>query len=102
MGLEPLVRPLLIAPHQARVPRHIGGEDRGEAADRGHIAPGSRVGLTKSTLKPAGPSAPIRPATSSGSRLRRVRGWRSRPAEESLPNTSPPSTRARARARAAG
>jgi hypothetical protein len=25
MRLEPLVRPLLIRPHQARIPRHIGG-----------------------------------------------------------------------------
>ena len=40
MGLEPLVRPLLISPHQARVTRHIGGEDRGETADRGHGSPG--------------------------------------------------------------
>ena len=35
MGLEPLVRPLLIRPHQARVSGHVGGEDRGEAADKG-------------------------------------------------------------------
>src|SRR5262249_11477324 len=36
---EPFVRPLLTHPHQARIPRHIGGEDRGEAADRGHFVP---------------------------------------------------------------
>ena len=36
MRLKPLMRPLLIRPHQARVPRHIGGEDCGKAADRGH------------------------------------------------------------------
>jgi hypothetical protein len=29
MGLEPLVRPLLISAHQPRVARHIGGEDDG-------------------------------------------------------------------------
>jgi hypothetical protein len=23
--------------HQARIPRHVGGEDRGEAVDRGHF-----------------------------------------------------------------
>jgi hypothetical protein len=36
MRLEPFVRPLLIRPHQARVSRDIGGEDRGEAADGSH------------------------------------------------------------------
>jgi len=36
-GLEPLVRPLLIGPHQARVPRHVGSEDRGEAAGLAHV-----------------------------------------------------------------
>jgi len=40
MGLQALVRPLLIRPHQARVARQIGGEDCGEAADRGHFLPG--------------------------------------------------------------
>jgi hypothetical protein len=29
MGPEPLMRPFLIRAHQARVPGHIGGEDRG-------------------------------------------------------------------------
>jgi hypothetical protein len=43
MRLEPLVRPLLIRAHQARVPRHVGGEDRGEAADRGHDLSGGRL-----------------------------------------------------------
>src|ERR1700730_5184583 len=36
MRFEAFVRALLIRPHQARVSRHICGEDRGEAADRGH------------------------------------------------------------------
>jgi hypothetical protein len=35
LRLQALMSPLLIRPHQARVPRHVGGEDRGEAADRG-------------------------------------------------------------------
>jgi hypothetical protein len=52
------VGPLLIRPHQARVPRHVGGEDRGEAADRRHLSRSGRVGLTKSTPKPGSdPSA---------------------------------------------
>src|SRR5271156_1198926 len=53
MPLEPLVRPLLIRPHQARVPRHVGSENCGEAADRGHLSRGGRFGLTKSIPKPA-------------------------------------------------
>jgi hypothetical protein len=36
MRLEALVRALLVGTHQPRIPRHIGGEDRGETADRGH------------------------------------------------------------------
>jgi hypothetical protein len=36
VSLKARVRPLLIRSHQARVPRHIGGEDRGEAASGGH------------------------------------------------------------------
>ena len=43
MRLEPFVRPLLIRAHQARIARHVGGEDRGEAADRGHFSPGGRL-----------------------------------------------------------
>ena len=42
MPLQPFVCPLLIRPHQARVARHVGGEDRGKAADRRHV---SRSGL---------------------------------------------------------
>ena len=33
---EALERALLIRPHQPRIPRDIGGEDRGEPAGRGH------------------------------------------------------------------
>jgi hypothetical protein len=36
------VRPLLIRPHQTRVARQIGGEDCGEAANRGHFLTGDR------------------------------------------------------------
>ena len=32
MGLEPFVRAFLVRPHQARVARHIGGEDGGKMA----------------------------------------------------------------------
>ena len=42
VGLEPFVCPLLIRAHQPGIAGHIGGEDRGETADRGHIAPGGR------------------------------------------------------------
>jgi len=41
MRLELLVRALLIRPHQARIAGHVGGEDRGEAADRGELPFGS-------------------------------------------------------------
>jgi hypothetical protein len=40
---QPFVRPLLIRAHQPRVARHIGGEDRGEAADRRHFLPGGQL-----------------------------------------------------------
>jgi hypothetical protein len=43
VGLEPFVRPLLIRAHQPRIPRHVGGQDRGEAADRGHFLPSARA-----------------------------------------------------------
>jgi hypothetical protein len=35
---EAFVRAFLIRPHQPRIPRHIGGQDRGEAAGLGHVA----------------------------------------------------------------
>jgi hypothetical protein len=44
---------LLRRPHQARVPRHVGSEDRGEAADRGHGVSGRKVPLPEFTLKSA-------------------------------------------------
>ena len=49
--LEALVRALLIRPHQPRVARHIGGEDRGEAADRGHSRR-TRLTLSRVPQKP--------------------------------------------------
>jgi hypothetical protein len=36
MHLEPLVRPFFVSTHQPRIPRLVGGEDRGEAADGSH------------------------------------------------------------------
>jgi hypothetical protein len=51
------VGPLLIGPHQPRVPCRVGGENRSEAADRGHGS-AVKVHLTKSTLKPAAALAP--------------------------------------------
>jgi hypothetical protein len=53
MRLEALVRAFLIDTHQARIAHYIGGKDRGEAADRGHVSRGGRFGLTNSTPKPA-------------------------------------------------
>jgi hypothetical protein len=41
MRLEPFVRAFLVRSHQARIARHIGGEDRGETADSGHCSPGA-------------------------------------------------------------
>src|SRR5215472_16378881 len=66
MGLKPLVRPLLIHPHQARLPRHVGGEDSGETPDRGHVRAVLKVRLTQSTSKPAGALV---------SRLSALRSW---------------------------
>jgi hypothetical protein len=34
---EAFVRPFLVRAHQGRIAGHIGGEDGGEAADRGHF-----------------------------------------------------------------
>jgi hypothetical protein len=34
---EAFERAFLVRPHQPRIPRHIGGEDRGEPADGGHL-----------------------------------------------------------------
>ena len=36
--LEAFERALLVRPHQPRIPRHIGGEDRGETAGLAHVA----------------------------------------------------------------
>src|SRR5215831_6012300 len=47
------MRPLLVRAHKPRVPRHVGGEDGGEAADRGHLSRGGRFGLTNCNAKTA-------------------------------------------------
>jgi hypothetical protein len=36
MGFKTFVRALLIRSHQAGVPRHVGGKDRGKAANSRH------------------------------------------------------------------
>ena len=41
MRLQAFERAFLVGPHQARIARHIGGEDRGETAGRGHYSSGS-------------------------------------------------------------
>jgi hypothetical protein len=44
---EALVSALFVTTHQARIPRHVGGKDRGEAADRGgQIGFSDRSGYT--------------------------------------------------------
>jgi hypothetical protein len=43
MRLQPFVRPLFIRPHQARVSRHVGGEDRSETTYSRHGSPGDKV-----------------------------------------------------------
>jgi hypothetical protein len=43
MRFQAFVRPLLIRAHQARVAGHVGGEDRGEAADGGHLSVGGQL-----------------------------------------------------------
>jgi hypothetical protein len=49
MRPELSVRPLFIRPHKARIARDIGGENCGEATNRGHLLSG--VTLTKSISK---------------------------------------------------
>ena len=39
--LEAFEHALLIRPHHARIARHVGGEDRGETAGRGHYSSGT-------------------------------------------------------------
>jgi len=51
MNLETLVRAFLIGAHQARVVRHIGGENRGETAGCGFCAPGAIMFSNEFTLK---------------------------------------------------
>src|SRR5262249_39202814 len=51
VSFQALVRSLLICTHKARIARNIGGEDCGEAADRGHLSRGGRSNLTKCNAK---------------------------------------------------
>ena len=44
---EAFERAFLVRPHQPRIPRHIGGEDRGKTAGRGHL----RAALLQAFLK---------------------------------------------------
>jgi hypothetical protein len=70
------VRPLLIRAHQTRIARHIGGEDRGEAADRRHGLSGGKVGLTKCSLKPAAALVSAIPdVASNDASVHAPRGW---------------------------
>jgi len=52
MSLQAFVRAFLVDAHQPRIPRDVGGQDRGETADRGHEVPGEKGAFTKSTAKP--------------------------------------------------
>jgi hypothetical protein len=61
MHLEPFERALFVGPHQARIAGHIGGEDRGKTAGRGHDCDSppylGLIGELKNTLTT---SVPIR------------------------------------------
>src|SRR5580693_1649306 len=48
---QAFVRAFLVRAHQARVTRHIGGQDRGETADSGHRSPVEITLRPKFTLK---------------------------------------------------
>src|SRR5262249_39430167 len=56
MRFEASMRAFLVPAHQTRIARHIGGEDRGETAGRGHGCGsppwGDRTGLNYSTARP--------------------------------------------------
>ena len=53
--LEVFVGAFFVRAHQARVPGHVGGEDRGEAADRGHDLSSGRLALPSLTGNPRRP-----------------------------------------------
>src|SRR5262249_41371493 len=87
MPLEPLVRAFLIGAHQARIARHIGGQDCGKASSCGHSSgkpalrrpstwrarvSGRKNGtdaLTRAIVKP-GSSSSTRPSQSRASSMR--------------------------------
>ena len=54
--LEAFERAFLVRPHQPRIPRHIGGEDRGETAGRGH--PSGNPALRRPSVCIAASSGP--------------------------------------------
>jgi hypothetical protein len=77
--LEAFERTFLVRPHQPRIARHIRGEDRGEAAGRGHDAgrpPGRRSSaltlpqLAQRDMRPASRLAPEHSASTERASLR--------------------------------
>src|SRR6516162_4836440 len=52
MCLEAFVRALLVRAHQARVARHIGGQDRSKTANSGHYSTGPSPRAWRSTQSP--------------------------------------------------
>ena len=52
---EAFERAFLVRPHQPRIPRHIGGEDRGEAAGLAHVvSPAARRRPDRNSSRSAG------------------------------------------------
>jgi hypothetical protein len=52
MCLEAIERAFLVGPHQPRVARHIGGENRGETAfDRLFLRPSGRLKITQRLVR---------------------------------------------------
>ena len=60
VGFQAFMGPFLIRTHQARIAGHIGGEDRGETADRRHVSGRRQGGLYRVYRETRGvPSVPI-------------------------------------------
>ena len=53
--LEAFERAFLVRPHQPRIPRHIGGEDRGETAGLGHLIWSDQVTAIGQPFEPVAP-----------------------------------------------
>src|SRR5215472_6730819 len=51
VSLEAFVRPLLVRLHQARIARHVSGQDRGETAERRHFSAQRLIALTNPRSK---------------------------------------------------